>query len=155
MVVSTDNKMTFWYTFWFIYIVIEILIMAAIFIFTKEKILSFIPSSSHPESNFWSTVTELLHVIAAVPMDLGFLLPKQYLPYHIIAILLLLLHWKTNDDNCILTEIQNKLDGTEGHHFTPQFLNDLFNTDLPPTFQIGRFTKYIALTLSFIRLIYQ
>ena len=144
--------MTFWYTFWTVFITLEIITLVSVALLTKEKILSYFPDHTSPESKFLSSITEMLHVVAAVPLDLGFLLPKKYLPYHIIATLLLLLHWETNDGECILTEIQNKLDGTQGFNFTPQVLNDIFNINLKPSLDIGRYTKYIALTISFIRL---
>lgn len=54
-----------------------------------------------------------IHEILVLFILLGWLLPKQYLIYYIITYPLVLLHWKSNNGNCILTDWWIKLEGKD------------------------------------------
>jgi len=41
----------------------------------------------------------------------GFILPKKYLKYHLFMWPIILLHWLTNNNRCILTELEEKITG--------------------------------------------
>ena len=55
----------------------------------------------------------VLHNVCWIFVAFGFLLPPKYLIYYILVWPLILLHWLTNDNQCILIQIKNKMNGVE------------------------------------------
>ena len=53
-----------------------------------------------------ANVIHITHKIIAYIVIFGFLLPKKYLWYHQFLFPILFLHWKTNNDSCILSQIE-------------------------------------------------
>ena len=53
-------------------------------------------------------VSTFMHYIVFFTMYFGFLLPKRLLKYHIAGLCLGLIHWATNGNRCILTQIHRK-----------------------------------------------
>ncbi len=51
------------------------------------------------------------HMAALLFLVFGWLSPKALLPFHIVAIPVVVLHWWFNQNQCILTQIQHKLEG--------------------------------------------
>ena len=56
-----------------------------------------------------SLVIHFFHKLFVYFIVFGFLLPKKYLIYHLIAWPLVWFHWKTNNNYCFLTQIENRL----------------------------------------------
>lgn len=54
-------------------------------------------------------ILDKIHKLVVYFSFLGFLLPKKYLIYHLFAYPLLRVHWKLNNNRCILTELEYKL----------------------------------------------
>lgn len=52
------------------------------------------------------SVIYIIHIILVYFIILGFLLPYEYLWIHLLTFPLIVLHWKTNNDKCILTEYE-------------------------------------------------
>jgi hypothetical protein len=52
----------------------------------------------------------LIHYSIVAFITLGAFLPKKYLFYFIFAWPLMILHWKTNNDKCFITELECWLD---------------------------------------------
>ena len=71
-----------------------------------------------------------LHLVCVVYLVLGWLLPAQWLPYHLLAIPAVILHWWQNRGQCFLTQIEHRLspqtpaDEVQGE-FTNQLLAQL------------------------------
>jgi hypothetical protein len=42
-------------------------------------------------------------------MFFGCFLPKKYLPFHLLSWPLVYLHWKTNNNKCVISQIEYKL----------------------------------------------
>lgn len=62
------------------------------------------------------TLTNLvvfIHTLIVLFLFWGFLLPKKYLIYHLIAWPIVWLHWQLNNQRCILTEWEFKLRGID------------------------------------------
>jgi hypothetical protein len=53
----------------------------------------------------------ILHKFLVYFTVFGFLLPKRYLKYHLIAWPIIFLHWQTNNEKCCLSELENWLLG--------------------------------------------
>lgn len=62
----------------------------------------------------------VLHIFVLLFAVLGFLLPKKYLIVHLLLWPIIIIHWITNNDNCILTELEKttKTPGSEYVHFS-------------------------------------
>jgi hypothetical protein len=58
-------------------------------------------------------VLNKLHEMLVLLILFGWLLPRNYLIYYIFLYPLLLLHWKSNNGNCILTDWWIKLSGKD------------------------------------------
>jgi len=72
----------------------------------------------------------LIHYFVVVFITLGAFLPKRYLFYFIFAWPLLYLHWKTNNNKCILTEIECWIDKQpycERNHNDYPFITNLLS----------------------------
>jgi hypothetical protein len=55
----------------------------------------------------------VLHKIIVYFIIFGCLLPKKYLPFHLASWPIVYIHWKLNDNKCILTQLEHWLkDGT-------------------------------------------
>jgi len=53
----------------------------------------------------------ILHILSIAFFTLGWLLPMQWLIVHICSVPLVILQWKFNNDQCVLTQVQLKLEG--------------------------------------------
>jgi hypothetical protein len=108
----------------------------------------------------------IIHKILVYFMFLGFLLPKKYLPFHLLVWPIVYTHWQFNDNKCILTQIELKIkNGSEkdapsvdadhgsDYYFIKKILAD-FNIELTnrgmSNLTYSLFT--IAWLISFIRL---
>lgn len=93
----------------------------------------------------------MLHHVVFFTMILGFLLPKPLLKYHILAILIGFLHWQTNDEKCILTEIHRKLLNYPEYSF---FKDTIFQNKISSSqaFYISYLVFFISLCFSLWRL---
>ncbi len=69
----------------------------------------------------------LIHLLFIVYFIFGWLLPLSTLPWHLVAIVVVIGHWKCNNDQCLLTQWQRRL---EGQSLSPddegQFVKSLF-----------------------------
>ena len=54
-------------------------------------------------------VSTFIHYFVYYFKTFGFLLPKRLLKYHIAALFLLIFHWATNGNQCIITQIHRKI----------------------------------------------
>lgn len=69
-----------------------------------------------------------IHLAFVIFFIFGWLLPKSFLLLHIISIPLVILQWRLNHDQCVLTQIQAKLEGVElDHSEEGTFVKDLFS----------------------------
>ena len=86
-------------------------------------------------------ILKIIHRIIVIFVVIGCTLPKKFLIYHIILFPGLLIHWKTNNNYCILTQIENNLrnkkttktvneDHDQAVSFMKPFFKDIFNIDL-------------------------
>lgn len=53
-----------------------------------------------------------LHLFCIVYLVFGFLSPKSALLFHLIAIPVVILQWRLNKDQCVLTQLQKKLESS-------------------------------------------
>jgi len=62
----------------------------------------------------------ILHILLLVFAVLGCLLPKKWLILHLLVWPLIIIHWLTNNDNCILTQLEKttRPPGIEYVHFS-------------------------------------
>ena len=51
----------------------------------------------------------------------GFLLPKKYLIYHLLCFPGILIHWMTNNNKCILTELEIQLSGKSWSEYESEY----------------------------------
>ena len=59
---------------------------------------------------FLADIISIVHSLLGIFIYSGFiLLPEKYLPHYIIFIILIHIHWKFNDDKCILTVWENNI----------------------------------------------
>ncbi len=94
----------------------------------------------------------LFHLSIVLFISFGFLLPKHLLPYHIILVLLLLFHWKINDNSCIVTQIQEELAGSKDTSFTHNLFKRI-GIEIPDGFDVAYFINSLAILLSTMRLL--
>lgn len=64
------------------------------------------------------------HSLIVLFLFWGFLLPKKYLVYHLIAWPIVWLHWQLNNQRCILTEWEFKLRGVHDQEIIKVTEND-------------------------------
>ena len=92
-----------------------------------------------------------IHLASIVFLLFGCLFPLSVLPFHMILIPLVILQWWFNDNHCILTQLQLKLEGktiTPGEGGT--FIRDLFaKVGLSPTDRQLLLIIYGLLLMSF------
>jgi hypothetical protein len=50
----------------------------------------------------------LLHFFITIFTFFGILLPNKYIKYYILFIIILQIHWLTNNNECIITQIEQK-----------------------------------------------
>lgn len=63
-------------------------------------------------SELAANLTKTLHIAIMIFIIVGWAIPSKPITYlHLALIPLVILHWKTNDDVCILTELELKLRG--------------------------------------------
>jgi len=62
----------------------------------------------------------VIHILVLLFAVFGFLLPKKYLILHLLMWPAILIHWLTNDDKCVLTELEKNTqsDDEEYVHFS-------------------------------------
>ena len=79
-------------------------------------------------------IVKLLHIIMFIYVLLGcFLLPKKYLFYYLIFIILIFLDWNDMDGMCILTRLENYFRSGNWSSKSPieggpEFFRPLFNS---------------------------
>ena len=92
-------------------------------------------------------IVVFIHNLIVLFLVIGFLLPKKYLIYFLIAWPLVYLHWKTNNNRCSLTELEYWLDNKpypadlsnyDGFHFLKKMV-DSFNIDERLQYYIGTY----------------
>lgn len=93
----------------------------------------------------------IFHHFIFITLVFGFLLPKPLLKYHVIALLIGFLHWQSNNQQCILTDIQRKLLNDKDYSF---FKDTVFQNKISKTqaFYISYLTFLISLLISLWRL---
>ncbi len=126
-----------------VFILLELIVIFTTIKLGSEKIISKFEKKHSPYFYFF-------HVFILLTIKFGFLLPKKYLPYHIIMILLIFVHWSTNNEKCITAQIQNHLDGLNGS-FTHRLFSD-FGILIKSDFNISLFLSIISLSISVLRL---
>lgn len=57
-------------------------------------------------------VIATLHFASILFLIFGWLLPLEWLIFHVVSIPLVILQWKINDDQCYLTQWQLQLEGS-------------------------------------------
>lgn len=92
---------------------------------------------------FLANLINFIHTIFVLLMQYGFILPKSFLKYYLLLWPITLLHWKLNNNNCILTQIELKLRGIKedkdyNYPFMKKLYFNIFNLDLT-TKQIHNF----------------
>jgi hypothetical protein len=60
-------------------------------------------------------------------MLFGFILPKQYLLYHLLSFPIIYLHWMTNNNKCILSELEHYLKGTKYDNESYEYVKKLYS----------------------------
>lgn len=63
-----------------------------------------------------SSFVRLIHYIIVFFIFFGFLLPDKYIKYHLFFIVILKIHWITNNDKCILTQIEQHFDNNNNNN---------------------------------------
>jgi len=58
-----------------------------------------------------AVLVNIIHNILMFFTIFGFILPKKYLMFHALTFPLILLHWKTNNDKCVLSQLEKYLTG--------------------------------------------
>lgn len=112
---------------------------------TPEKIINYFQNKN------WIPFFHFLHFVIIIPSELGFLLPKKYLPYHVLMIYIIFCHWQSNNHKCITTQIQNNLANDEYisyHHRIWKYLG----IDISQDFNISLYQNLIPVIISSIRL---
>ena len=75
-----------------------------------------------------SSFIHIFHRILTYFTLFGFLLPRKYLIYHLFFYPSMIIHWMTNNNKCILTELEIKLSGRSWSEFESSFGIKLFNS---------------------------
>jgi hypothetical protein len=55
-----------------------------------------------------SDIIKYFHYFSTTFLFFGFLLPEKYLGYYLLFVVILRVHWLTNNNSCILTELEEK-----------------------------------------------
>jgi hypothetical protein len=119
-----------------LYVSIGSFIFLTTFILGHEKVIDIIvPLVS-------SKLFEFFHHFVFFTIFFGFLLPKRFLKYHLYILLIAFLHWQTNNQECILTQIQQKLIKDKDYGF---FKSTIFQNTI---------TKNEAFYISYITFIF-
>ena len=66
-----------------------------------------------------------IHTLVVLYGFFGFLSPKKYLIFHALFWPLMLIHWNTNGNKCILSDLENKVDNTYANEEWP-FMRKFF-----------------------------
>jgi hypothetical protein len=112
---------------------------------------------------FIADIIKFIHIILVLMVLTGFIfLPRKFLPYYIIFIILVLLDWNDKDGLCILTRIEHYFRTGKWEHYEsqPEFIrplvNKVFKTSLSESesTKLNYFVFLICLLLGFIRLQY-
>jgi hypothetical protein len=57
-----------------------------------------------------SNVIRLLHYLIVFFFFFGFLLPDKYVSYYLLFVIIIKLHWLTNNNECVLTQLEQYYD---------------------------------------------
>ena len=101
----------------------EIIIVIVTYIVTSDKILKLIPKENYKFKYFF----HIFHSFVVYSLLLGWMLPKKYLNYYFMSFFVLFFHWKINNQKCIITQIQQKLDNKmddKNYSFTGNMFNN-------------------------------
>jgi hypothetical protein len=72
-------------------------------------------------------VVKYSHFSLGIFIVFGFLIPKKYLIFHIVFWPLLVIHWKTNNNKCVLTQVEHFLNDTKETNDEPFILKHVKN----------------------------
>ena len=73
-----------------------------------------------------AVLVNIIHNIFILIMIFGFMLPKKYLKFHALIWPLTLLHWKTNNNKCMLTQLEKYLKGDDSDSSDSSFMKSFF-----------------------------
>jgi hypothetical protein len=117
-------------------------------------------------TNFLQKILFLFHVSLFFIITIGPFLPGKYLIYYLFLWPAIYFHWHFNDNNCMLTEIEYKMDinhhnGIEQYRFYSlsnliSVLYKKFNIYISDIDSLNKWTDYyssILWTIAFIRLL--
>lgn len=128
-----------------LYVGIGLFISLTTWYFGNENIVKLIsPILSENISTF-------IHHFVFFTLIFGFLLPKHLLKYHVLAICIAFLHWQTNDQKCILTEIHKNIIKNDNYTFVK---NTIFQNKISSgnAFYFFYFLVFFSLLTSLYRL---
>ena len=93
-----------------------------------------------------------LHIACIVFLIFGWLLPKAFLIPHMVFIPLVILQWRFNSNQCVLTQLQQKLEGkTLNREEEGQFVKELFKKlNFEPSDRQLNFIIYGLFIISFV-----
>jgi hypothetical protein len=105
--------------------------------------------------NIAADITKLIHGLLVLFVLLGqLILPRAYLKYYIVLVLLILLDWNDYDGMCVLTKLEhyfrtgewsNKSPVEGGPEFFRPLINRLFNLNLNRT-EADRINNFLFIT---------
>jgi len=111
-------------------------------------------------SQFLAKLISLTHMSAILFLVFGFILPKVFLTFHIVAIILTVFQWKVNNNQCLLTQWQQRLEKKnqfnelEGH-FTQNLMKKMgFDLNRSQLFYLIYGVLFLSLNLSLLRLFF-
>ncbi len=110
--------------------------------------------------SFFAKLISLTHFSAILFLVFGFLISKAYLVFHIVAIVLTVFQWKVNNNQCVLTQWQHRLEKKnksielEGH-FTQNLIKKMgFDLNRQQLFFLIYGVLFLSLNLSLLRLLF-
>ena len=113
---SNDNFLIFIFTFTLLSFVMDI--------FTNPCFLHLIDNENHATFEKFSILQFLfVHHLLAVVLYFGWLSPSRtFLQFYVLLVVLILFHWMTNNQRCILTQIINRYCGYDDN----ELFHDIF-----------------------------
>ena len=109
----------------------------------------------------WRKVTSqficFIHLFCIVFLITGALWPRSFLIFHLVATPLVILQWVLNKNQCVLTQIQHRIEGRElNNEQDGQFVRELFGKiGLSPSEKWLRMVVYVPLVLNWLVALYR
>lgn len=121
-------------------------VFLATIVFGNKKIIETISPLMNANTSM------VIHHFVFFTLVFGFLLPKPYLKYHIVVLIIGFLHWHTNNQRCILTDIHKKIIKNDDYTF---FRTTLFQNTITKeqAFYFSYFIFTISLCISITRVV--